>query len=104
MRSDELRAIFGAMSPRAVVVDDDDGSDGEIWHVNGEPFGGADMEPVRENAMGMVVLINHADAFAELTRACERIAATPDDCRASMGDVELVREALAAVHAIGREP
>lgn len=78
MKSDELRAIFGAMTPGpwrdtgAGIESSADGGHGGMSVVTlGEHY--------EANNAAIVALANHADAFVDLEQACELLRGGNDD-------------------------
>lgn len=94
MTSDELASIIGAMTERPweldmPFVDAGGGSIAEFW---GDRF--------RSDLRAVVALANHASAFLELVRACERLRDHTVPQYVAVCDV---LSALHEVHAVGKE-
>lgn len=99
--SKELRAIVGAMTERP-WADHHTGSCLESPSQDGHPMRmsvvllGANEEA---NQRGIRELANSADALVELVAACERYVIHPTGFH-----YDILRSALAKVHAVGKEP
>lgn len=101
MTSDELARIIGAMTERPWAHSEPHGFIVNKQHELGtaETY---QYENSDNNAAAIVALANHADAFLELVAACEAFFPRYD-CGPGVGELQKLRAALAAVHAVGKE-